>query len=379
MTAKGEWVKTKAEEIFGDFFPGSWESVGDGVFQGECPGAHLHSKGGAKTDCRIYCGYGPGGETPGAYCFHGKCSGVLADLNNSFREKLFEKSSARRTSQAKASGVAPEPRGERKPIAELYDEDFLREKVAGVAPVSEKWFMERSPVDPRSVMPGEFLNAIFEPGERALIFTNFYSQGQFAWVVGHGGRRLSSDPAVKSVKSALPIDGGKDGVWFLSNPVSMAWEKNPRNGKMSRRSKESVTSWKYLVLESDDAPEDLWLKFLASFNDPIRAIYSSGGRSWHALIAVYQDSWPAMDGLLKGNPKGISQGAKIGAKAYWAKFGADPGALTPVRLTRLPGCTRNGKLQKLIYLNPHPFAQVPVGDEMKFKRIVDLKPVRTIK
>jgi hypothetical protein len=35
-------------------------------------------------------------------------------------------------------------------------------------------------------------------------------------------------------------------------------------------------------------------------------------------------------------------------------IGADPGAMTPVRLTRLPGCTRRGKEQKLIYLNPKP-------------------------
>ena len=35
-------------------------------------------------------------------------------------------------------------------------------------------------------------------------------------------------------------------------------------------------------------------------------------------------------------------------------LGADPAAMTPVRLTRLPGCTRNGKEQRLIYLNPKP-------------------------
>jgi hypothetical protein len=376
----GEWVAGKGEEIFREFFPGDWDALGNGVFQGVCPGAHLHSKNAsAKTDCRIYCGYGPGGETPGAYCFHGKCSGVLADLNSRFRERLFEKSTKRREQKSQETGVAQAPRGEKKPVNELYDEEQLRAHVDGVETVDEKWFMARSPVDPRGVMPGEFLNAIFEPGERALVFTNFYSQGEFAWVVGHGGRRLSDDPAVKSVPSALPLDGGKDGVWFLSNPVTMAWEKNPRNGKVSRRSKESVSSWKYLVLESDDAPEELWLKFLAIFGDPIRAIYSSGGRSWHALVAVYRDSWAEMDGLLKGNPKGRSLGERLGAKAYWARFGADPGALTPVRLTRLPGCSRNGKEQKLIYLNPHPLAKVPVGESMQWKAIVDLKPRREIK
>lgn len=376
---KGAWVREKGEEIFREFFSGDFVSVGDGVFQGRCPGEHLHSKGGAATDFRIYCGYGAGGETPGGYCLHTSCAGVVDGMNQAFRERLFEKSTQRRAEKQAASGVAAEPRGERQKLAEIYDEDLLREFVAGVEPVNEKWFMERSPIDPRGVMPGEFLNAVFEPGERVLIFTNFYSQGDFAWVVGHGGRRLSSEQGVKSVKSALPLDGGKDGVWFLSNPVDMEWRVNSRRltkeggPVVSRRSKESVTSWKYLVLESDHAPEELWLKFLARFGDGIRAIYSSGGKSWHALVAVYQDSWAAMDGLLKGNPKGKSAGVRMGAKKYWARYGADPGALTPVRLTRLPGCTRNGREQKLIYLNPEP-----MGPGIATQRIVDMKPRRQI-
>jgi hypothetical protein len=32
--------------------------------------------------------------------------------------------------------------------------------------------------------------------------------------------------------------------------------------------------------------------------------------------------------------------------------GADPGALSAVRLTRLPGCWRGGKEQKLLYFSP---------------------------
>jgi hypothetical protein len=371
---RGEWVQKKGEEIFRDFFPGEWSPMGSGVYQGRCPGESFHSKGGAASDARIYCGYGANGQTPGIYCFHQACSGHLADLNEAFRSKLFEKTGERSSSGGKDSGVAPEPRGKRKPVNELYSEKLLRESVAGVEKVSPDWFIERSPVDPRGVMPGEFLNACFEEGERVLIFTDFYSQGQFAWIPGHGGRRLSSEPGVKSVKSALPIDGGKEGVWFLSNPVSMEWVANPRReGRMSRRSKESVTAWRYLVLESDDAPEDLWLKFLAKFSDPIRAIYSSGGKSWHALVAVNQSSWAAMDGLLRGDPAGKTGGARMGAKAYWSKYGADPGALTPVRLTRLPGCTRNGREQKLIYLNP-----APLGSGHPCRPIVDMIPRRKL-
>lgn len=162
------------------------------------------------------------------------------------------------------------------------------------------------------------------------------------WEVGKGGFRLGSQPGVKAVKSKLPVDGGKDGVWFLNNPVDGKWHGNPRaGGKPSRRSTEAVTSWKHLLLESDEAPEDLWMRLLAICGLPIVAIYSSGGRSWHALV--------------KESHGDDAAGFKEKLKAYKQRVplvGADANAITPVRLTRGPGCLRGGKLQRLIFLNP---------------------------
>lgn len=291
------------------------------------------------------------------------------------------------------TGVARKPEAQKEKMNELFKVEDLRTMTDGVQPVTPEWFMERSPVDPRRVTPGEFLDMAYDPGHRVLVFTNFYSQGDFAWEVGKGGYRLGDLPGVKAVKSALPLDGGKDGIWFLNNPVSLKWEANPRKeGEKSRRTKDCVTAWKYLVLECDEGKrlkkegkisegievDDMWLKFLAAFPDPIRAIYSSGGGSWHALVAVERDSWAAMDGLLKGNPKGRNAGQRAGCKATWARFGADPAALTPVRLTRLPGCLRNGKEQQLIYLNPSPKALHEVNGKWQVRRIVDLVPRRKV-
>jgi hypothetical protein len=86
-----------------------------------------------------------------------------------------------------------------------------------------------------------------------------------------------------------------------------------------------------------------------------------------------------MDGLLKGDPKGRKKVDREGVKRFWATYGADPGALTPVRLTRLPGCTRGGNEQRLIYLNPHPKSMhpTPTGG-LAMKRIVDLVPRRSV-
>jgi hypothetical protein len=53
----------------------------------------------------------------------------------------------------------------------------------------------------------------------------------------------------------------------------------------------------------------------------------------------------------------------IGAiKPRLVNLGADPGALTAVRLTRLANCYRGERLQELLYLNPNPSGQ-PIWKE----------------
>lgn len=236
-----------------------------------------------------------------------------------------------------------------------FDLEKLRFEVRDVNPmVDEKWLAEVSPVDVSSCSTAGFLEAMYGPDERVLIFTDFYSQGQFIYWCGRGGFRLARRQGVPAVRSELPA-GGPDGVWFLCQPVSGEWKLNPRsldvrgNAKMSRRSEEVVTSWRYLVLESDDAPAELWIRLLAKLPLPIAAIYTSGGRSIHALVKIDAES-----------------------KDYWDRYkalvvpilsllGADAAAITAVRLTRLPGCMRGGRMQQLLYLDPRPDAAgVPI-------------------
>lgn len=276
-------------------------------------------------------------------------------------------------------GVARAPEGDRAEWIPEYDEGRLREYVRAVPEEAgeEGWFMARSPVDVRGGMaPGAFLEHVFAPGERILVFTKFASQGQFLWEVGRGGFRLSAERNVQAVRSKLPVDGGVDGAWYLCNPVDGGWYPNPRQGgKYSRRSEESVRGWRHFVLENDEAKKHfsaarvaeglgklaeaealkergrvalrLWKRFLALVPVPVVAIYSSGGDSWHALCRVEMATKPDFDAYLRG---GGGQGP--GAKRILPIFGADPGAMSAVRLTRLPGVTRGGRMQRLIYLNP---------------------------
>jgi hypothetical protein len=49
-------------------------------------------------------------------------------------------------------------------------------------------------------------------------------------------------------------------------------------------------------------------------------------------------------------------------KPVLVTLGADPGALTAVRLSRLPQAMRGERCQRLLYLNPLPTA-VPIWQE----------------
>lgn len=111
---------------------------------------------------------------------------------------------------------------------------------------------------------------------------------------------------------------------------------------MSRRSEESVTAWRYAVLESDEAGADDWLRCLIQLPLRIASICESGGRSIHALVrvdAASKSDWDAKIRLIK---------------PVLVTLGADPGALSAVRLTRLPQARRGERVQRLLYLNPSP-------------------------
>jgi len=138
------------------------------------------------------------------------------------------------------------------------------------------------------------------PGGKVPVFDYQKSQGQ----------------AVRP-DEVLPMTG-RDGVY----------RPNPRSEKLSRRREESIKAWRYMVLESDEAPAREWLGALVQLPLKIAAVYASGGRSVHALVRV--------DARTKSEWDAMKQRLLVGTVTP----GADEGSLSAVRLTRLPGCWR---------------------------------------
>lgn len=230
-------------------------------------------------------------------------------------------------------------------VRKLPETQFCPEKMGQLAAmvpfVDEHWLSDNSPVHPSNTSSSEFLDHLYHPGESVLVFDDFQSQGQVLYQVGL--------PATQLLPGA-----GPDGVWFLSNPVDGKFHPNPRMGnKQSRRSEESVTSWRYLVLESDSAPALEWLRILVQLPLKIAAIYTSGGKSIHALIRVDAGSKADWDDI------------RNNIQPVMGVLGADLNAMTAVRLTRLPGAMRGQNHQQLLYLNPNPSGQ-PIAATCKY-------------
>ena len=215
--------------------------------------------------------------------------------------------------------VPPKPRPKL-----VYEPERLKKIAGDLAEVVDlPWLANRSELDPAWVSATDFLARLYnaQAGERVLVFSEYKSQGQAVWPT-----------------ESIPT-GGREGVWFLAQPVDGKSRPNPRLGKMSRRSEESVLAWRWMVLESDEAPVRLWLAALARTVPRIAAITTSGGRSVHALVRVdarTKKDWDEQKKRILG----------------LVTVGADPGALSAVRLTRLPACWRGEKEQKLLYFAP---------------------------
>ena len=186
-----------------------------------------------------------------------------------------------------------------------------------------------------------FLAHLYAPGELVHVFDKMDSKTPLTTVT-------ICSPMDCRV-SALIRNGGNfgDGIWYLCNPVDGQWHQNPRNNnEPSCRSEESITTFRYAVLESDQAAPDDWLAFIVQLPVRIAAIYTSGSRSIHCLIRLDARTKAEWDALIQP----LKRPLKL--------LGADAGCLSAVRLTRLPGCWRPNKngFQKLLYLCPNPTA-----------------------
>jgi hypothetical protein len=209
------------------------------------------------------------------------------------------------------------------------DEDRLTALTAE-GPLSVEEFRQSSPVDPTTVTTHAFLVALY--GDRHnLIFVDQQSQGRTVW------NKSLPENAVNAA-----VTNNTEGAWIMVNPVTGAYKSIERLGKRSRRAEENLVAYEYLLIESDSVEMTLWLRVLTKLDLPIVSVTTSGSKSAHALVRVNT----------KSRAEYLEKASEIADLVV--PLGADPVAMSAVRLTRVPGCVRKdtGKAQELIWFNP---------------------------
>lgn len=195
------------------------------------------------------------------------------------------------------------------------------------------WLRARSPIDPKGVDAGAFLDALYEPGDFVMCFENMRTNGDWMRWVGKGWFQLGKVPGKKAMPGKLP-EGTREGMCFLMQPVDGQWRPVVGTAKMSRRTKASVTRWPFVLLESDKAPHPLWLNALAQAKIRVVAIVTSGGRSLHAVVRLDKGTEEELQAELQ-NPN---------AREVLTVLGCDAQAMQSLVYPRLPGVWREGKL-----------------------------------
>ncbi|MDO4818052.1 MAG: hypothetical protein Q3986_06465 [Akkermansia sp.] len=351
------------------------EEVAPGIIEATCPGVGCHTTKSGKRDFRIWVA---DDQMPHENCMHHSCSAA----RDAFMRRLYQELAAndpgresRRTAFRKQmTQWLKAPEGRPRP-PEPFDLDTAIQ-VADLNPVEvvdDAWLLSHSPVpipEDHYKWPELLLSNLYTQDDHILVFTKFASQGQIMFTPGKPPVRLEDYPAAPGkLPPPRPVTrfpkGAPNGVWFLSAPVTGEWQANPNNPgkggapKPGRRHAACATRFPYLLLESDEAPPAVWLRIITQLKAPIVAIYTSGGKSYHALVRVDAPTKEQFD---------IARADYI---TRLSAIGADPAAINAVRLTRLPGCYRYGsgegptyraytgpdgkpapRLQRLLYLNP---------------------------
>jgi len=236
--------------------------------------------------------------------------------------------------RAEAEGLI-EPRPKVSLKREKDNERLMWEISEG--PLSVEDFKTNSPIPPGDVSTSEFLRHLYG-GKHNLIFVDQQTQGKLVW-----------HEKVPDIAMDQAIINNTEGAWIMVNPVDGQFKAIERLGKKSRRAEENLVAYEYLLVESDSVELELWLRVLSNHLNPnftnylpIVSVTTSGSKSAHALVRV--NAKDRADYLQKA-----SEIADL-----LVPLGADPAAMSAVRLTRVPGCMRKdtGKAQTLIYFNP---------------------------
>ena len=184
-----------------------------------------------------------------------------------------------------------------------------------------------------------YIGALYEPDEIVSYVTGAYFDSKDSkWKPSGLGeyRRTASDILASLTKNPGDLEwtigeyNHDAGVWIRFNPLD-------GNGV----NKENVTAFRYALVECDGIPIADQMREYQKLQLPVAALVLSGGKSAHAIVRI--DAMNAIE-YRKRVQFLYAELAKHGVTV-------DQNNKNPNRLSRMPGATRGGNIQKLIGVN----------------------------
>ena len=202
--------------------------------------------------------------------------------------------------------------------------------------------MDPNPAPAKEWKPTEdlitYLELLFRPDEYVAYVTNdVWLSEDGKWMPSKGSYARTAGELIESLRKHPEDIGWTVGDW---KEAAGAWIRfNPVDGKGVKN--ENVTAFRYTLVESDTMSIPEQDELYRRLELPIAALVYSGGKSLHAIVHVdakdADEYYQRVDFLYKFLQ---NQGMEI-----------DKQNRNPSRLSRMPGVTRNGKMQYLAATN----------------------------
>ena len=183
-----------------------------------------------------------------------------------------------------------------------------------------------------------YIQTLYEPNDYVGDVTNdAWQTDDGKWVPAKGVYYRTAEELITSLHRYPDDLGATVGDW---KPEAGAWIRfNALDGEGVRN--ENVVSFKFALVESDAMPVDDQISMYRKLELPIAALVHSGHKSVHAIVRVDADSFEEYRKRVTFLYDFLaSRGVKV-----------DTQNRNPSRLSRMPGVTRNGQVQKLLGVN----------------------------
>lgn len=293
------------------------EELGNILWIGEhegfcwCPGSHLHTARDGRKDCKLYVS-----PVPTLSCFHSSCREVVEATTKRLRHLLMDV-----TKQGKREKLTEEQEAE---MARVRAREALRQRAATSRQsiiLSNPWPADGLPAASPSSIPRD-------ASEHWREIMGFFSPDDVVWAgtIYDSGRPQHSTAFRRAV----------DWLKFDEVPGQFTCPSAFKPGSFSRTNA-NVERRPFFVVESDELDRNSIAAVLRWIRQEVglrlRAIVDTAGKSLHGWF-----EYPPPEELED-------------LRIVLPELGCDPKMFGASQPCRLPGAMRDGKVQKLLFLD----------------------------